>query len=115
MHHESSHDSRRRERVAANLYRRTTKRGEVVYEVQFRDVDGRTRRRRLDARSERAAIKEARATLACRDGGERIVAAGVNIDEFAEREYFPMLKGSSPPAGAPSGVSTATATTTTAT
>jgi integrase len=93
MHEQVSHDSRQRERVAENVYRRTTKRGEVVYEVQFRDVDGRTRRRRLDARSERAAIKEARALLASRDGGERIVAAGITVDDFAEREYFPMLEG----------------------
>jgi integrase len=93
MQDQVSHDSRRRERVAENVYRRTTKRGETVYEVQFRDVDGKTRRRRLDARSERAAIKEARALLATRDGGERIVAASITVDDFAEREYFPMLEG----------------------
>ena len=56
MHDQVSQDSRRRERLAENVYRRTTKRGEVVYDVQFRDVDGRTRRRRLEASSERAAI-----------------------------------------------------------
>lgn len=93
MQHESSHDSRRRERVAENVYRRRTKAGELVFEVSFRDVDGRQRRRRLAARSERAAIKEARATLASRDGGERIVAAGITVDDFAQREYFPMLEG----------------------
>jgi integrase len=93
MQDQVSHDSRRRERVAENVYRRTTMRGEIVYEVQFRDVDGRTRRRRLDARTERAAIKEARAVLASRDGGERIVAANVTVDVFAEQEYFPMLEG----------------------
>jgi integrase len=93
MQDQVSHDSRRRERVAENVYRRMTKRGETVYEVQFRDVDGKTRRRRLDARSERAAIKEARALLASRDGGERIVAASITVDDFAGREYFPMLEG----------------------
>jgi integrase len=93
MQDQVSHDSRRRERVAENVYRRMTKRGKTVYEVQFRDVDGKTRRRRLDARSERAAIKEARALLASRDGGERIVAASITVDDFAGREYFPMLEG----------------------
>jgi integrase len=48
---------------------------------------------RGDARSERAAIREARALLASRDGGERIVAASITVDDFAEREYFPMLEG----------------------
>ena len=93
MQDQVSHDSRRRERVAENVYRRRTKRSELVFEVVFRDVDGRLRRRVLDARSERTAVKEARAILADRDGGERIVAAGITVDDFAEREYFPMLEG----------------------
>ena len=40
MHEASSHDSRSRERIGPNTYRRRTKAGEVVYEVGFRDVDG---------------------------------------------------------------------------
>src|SRR5262245_46468076 len=93
MQNESSHGAVSRERVAPNVYRRTTKGGGVRYEVMFRDVDGRQRRRRLDATSERAAVREARAVLADRDGGERIVAAGITVDDFAERDYFPMLGG----------------------
>src|SRR5262245_59660366 len=93
MQNESSHGAVSRERVAPNVYRRTTKGGGVRYEVMFRDVDGRQRRRRLDATSERAAVREARAVLADRDGGERIVAAGITVDDFAERDYFPMLDG----------------------
>src|SRR5262245_20070862 len=88
-----SHGARSRERIAPNVYRRTTKHGAAVFEVMFRDVDGRQRARRLEAASERAAIREARAILAERDGGERIVAASVTVDDFAEREYFPMLDG----------------------
>jgi integrase len=90
MHDQVSHDASGSPRTSTGA---RTKRGEIVYEVQFRDVDGRTRRRRLDARSERAAIKEARAVLASRDGGERIVAANVTVDAFADQEYFPMLEG----------------------
>jgi hypothetical protein len=82
MQEQVSHDSRHRERVAANVYRRTTKRGEVVYEVAFRDVDGRLRRRRLDARSERSAIKEARGILSSRDGRDRVVPADVTLGAF---------------------------------
>jgi integrase len=93
MQNELSQDSRRRERVAANVYRRRTKAGELVYEAVFRDVDGVQRRKVLDARSERAAIKEARALLAQRDGGERVVAAELTLDELADRDYFPMLRG----------------------
>jgi integrase len=92
MHEQVSHDSRRRERVAENVYRRTTKRGEIVYEVQFRDVDGRTRRRRLTACSERAAIKEARTVLAGRDGGERVVPADVTLRAFWAAEYLPLAE-----------------------
>jgi hypothetical protein len=60
-------DHRRRERIAENLYRRVTRGGDVVYEVTFRDVDGRQRRRKLEARSARAARREARAILVERD------------------------------------------------
>jgi integrase len=86
-----SYDHRARVRVAPNVYRRTTKAGEDVYEAVFRDVDGRQRRRILDATSERAAIVEARALLAQRDGGDRVVAADLTLDEFAQGNYFPML------------------------
>ena len=55
MHEESSHGSRSRERIAENVYRRRTKRGEVVYEALVPRPDGRQRRRRLEATSERAA------------------------------------------------------------
>jgi hypothetical protein len=93
MHDQVSHGARSRERIAPNVYRRTTKSGVVVFEVMFRDVDGRQRARRLSATSERAAIREARATLADRDNGERIVAAGITVDDFAQQDYFPMLEG----------------------
>jgi len=92
MREQVSHDSRRRERVAANVYRRRTKRGEVVYEVQFRDVDGRTRRRRLDGHSERAAIREARAILAGRDGGDRVVPVDVTLRAFWADEFLPLAE-----------------------
>jgi integrase len=91
MHAESSHGARSRERIAPNVYRRRTTSGTDVYEATFRDVDGRQRVRRLDARSERAAIREARAMLAARDNGDRVVAAGLTIDQLAERDFFPML------------------------
>jgi integrase len=87
----SSQESRRRERIAENIYRRVTKAGVTVFEVVFRDVDGYQRTRRLDARSERAAIREARAMLAGRDGGERVVAASLTVDELAQNEWFPLL------------------------
>src|SRR4051794_40264091 len=84
--------SRIRVRIAPNTYKRYTKAGAVVFEVIFRDVDGVQRLRRLDARSERAAIREGRAVLASRDGGERIVAADLTLSELADREYWPMLE-----------------------
>jgi hypothetical protein len=112
MHDQVSHDASGSPRTSTGAW---TKRGEIVYEVQFRDVDGRTRRRRLDARSERAAIKEARAVLASRDGGERIVAANVTVDAFADQEHFPMLEGLVAAGRLPNAAATATATTTTAT
>jgi integrase len=92
MHEESSHGARSRERIAPNVYRRRTAAGVGVFEVMFRDVDGRQRARRLDARTERAALREARSILADRDNGERVVAAELTIDELAERDYFPMLE-----------------------
>src|SRR5262245_52828222 len=93
MQPESFHGATTRERIAPNLYSRRTKTGGEVYEVTFRDVDGRQRTRRLDARTERAAMREARVVLADRDGGTRIVAEGITVDDFAQREYFPMLEG----------------------
>ena len=92
MQNESSHGSGSRERVAENVYRRRTKRGEIVYEAQFRDVDGRQRLRRLEARSERGAVREARALLAQRDTGDRVVAAGVTLRDFVEQDYLPTLE-----------------------
>jgi hypothetical protein len=92
MREESSHGARSRERIAPNVYRRRTKAGADVFEVMFRDVDGRWRARRLDKRSERAALREARSILAGRDNGDRIVAAELTVDELAERDYFPMLE-----------------------
>jgi integrase len=91
MHEESSHGSASRERVAENVYSRRTKRGGVVFETTFRDVDGQQRTRKLAATGERAAIKEARSILAGRDGGGRVVAAGITLGELADRDYFPML------------------------
>jgi integrase len=93
MHDESSHGPQTRERVAPNLYKRRTKSGDVVFEVNFRDVDGKQRLRRLDAQSERAAIREARELLSGRDDGSRIVAANLTITDLAAREYWPMLDG----------------------
>ena len=93
MPDEVFHGAATRERMAPNVYRRRTQGGAVVYETVFRDVDGKQRRRRLAATSERAAIRPARAILASRDGGDRVVAAGLTLDEFAEQEYFPMLDG----------------------
>src|SRR4051794_10941449 len=93
MQNESSHGARSRERIAPNLYRRRTKSGDDVHDVSFRDVDGRQRIRRLDARTERAAIREARTLLSGRDDGGRVVAADLTLAELASREYWPMLDG----------------------
>jgi hypothetical protein len=90
-HNDSPRDPRRRDRIAGNTYRRLTKSGKVVFEVVFRDVDGRQRTRRLQARTERAAIREARGVLAGRDGGQRVVPANVTIDDLANDEWFPLL------------------------
>jgi integrase len=91
MQDEVSHGPTSRARVAPNVYRRQTKSSEVVYEAMFRDVDGRQRARRLDARTEKAAIREARALLAQRDGGDRVVALNATLRAFAESEYLPLI------------------------
>jgi hypothetical protein len=67
MHDRLSHGDASRERIAPNLYRRRTKRGDVVFEAMFRDVDKRSRTKRLKARTEREARREARTLLAQRD------------------------------------------------
>ena len=94
MHDESSHGAGSRERVAQNVYRRRTKRGELVYEV---DVPRRRRpaapARGSTRRNERAAIREARALLAQRDGGDRVVAADLTLRDFVERDYLPTARG----------------------
>jgi len=92
MQPEVSHGSRSRERIGDNLYRRRTKAGKVVYEVIFRDVGGQQRQRRLDARTERAAVREARAVLAQRDGGERVVAADVTLGAFVADDFLPTIE-----------------------
>jgi integrase len=45
----------------------------------------------LHARSERAAIREARAVLAQRDSGDRVVPADVTLRGFVETECLPLL------------------------
>jgi integrase len=92
MRKEVFHGARSRERVAPNLYRRTTKTGDAVFEVMFRDADGRQRARRLDATSERAARREVRAILAGRDGGDRVIAADVTLAGFWRDEYLPLAQ-----------------------
>lgn len=92
MQDASSQDSRRRQRIADNVYRRVTKRGVVTYEVVFRDVDGRVRRRKLQATTETAAKKEARGILARRDGGDRVVAVGGTLGDFLDVEYIPHVE-----------------------
>jgi integrase len=93
MREASSHDPRRRERVADNVYRRVTKDGRTVYEAKFRDADGSWRSRTLKATGERAAIREARTLLGRRDGGERLVGGPLTLAAFAEADYFPTLDG----------------------
>jgi integrase len=87
----SSHGAGTRRLVASNLYARRTKSGAEVFEAFFRDTDGKPRRKTLEARSERAARRELRALLTGRDGGDRVVAAGLTVNELADREYWPML------------------------
>ena len=83
MQSESFHGASTRELVAPNVYKRRRRDGAVVYETLFRDVDGAKRRKKLRARSDRAAIREARALLAGRDDGDRVVAAELTVDEVA--------------------------------
>jgi len=88
MRTESSHGSRRRERVAPNLYRRRTADGDR-FDVAFRDTDGRMRFRVLEARSQREAEREARRLLAQRDSGERVATAPLSFAAFVEAEFLP--------------------------
>jgi integrase len=81
-----------RERIAPNVYRRRRKNGETVFEIVFRDTDGRQRRRRLDARTEREALREARALLTQRDTGDRVVAAQVTVAEFVDDDFLPTIE-----------------------
>lgn len=91
MQGEVSHRSRRRERVAPNLYRRTLSDGRERFDAYFRDSDGHLRTVALSAANQRAAERELRALLRRRDEGERIVAEGLSVSAFVEREYFPLL------------------------
>jgi integrase len=91
MHDRSSHDSRRRERVAPNLYRRRTREGAERFDAVFRDADGRLRTLALAAATQRAAERELRALLRARDDGQRVVGDGLTLSAFAERDYFPLL------------------------
>jgi hypothetical protein len=68
-----SYGASTRTRIAPNLYRWLNQDGSASFAVMFKDVDGRQRQRVLDATSEREAIREGRAILASRDGGERQV------------------------------------------
>lgn len=88
MREESSQDSRRRVRVATNVYRRATRDGDR-FDVAFRDTDGRMRFRVLAARTQRAAEKEARAILAGRDDGDRVIPEAVTVAQFWAAEYLP--------------------------
>src|SRR5689334_21500555 len=91
MREEVSHGTSSRKRIAPNVYRRTWKGVKVVYEVAFRDVDAVQRQRRLAARTDKAAIREARTILSDRDGGERVVAADVTLRGFVAAEYTPLI------------------------
>lgn len=86
-----SHGDASRERIAPNVYRRRTKRGDVVFEAMFRDVDGRSKTKRLKARTERDAKREARALLAKRDGGDRVVAKKITLRAFVESEWLKLI------------------------
>lgn len=88
MQSSSSHDSRRRERVAPNLYRRRTSAGDR-FDAAFRDTDGKLRFRVLEAHTQRDAEREARRLLAQRDRGERVTPDAVTFGEFVAREYAP--------------------------
>ena len=91
MRDESLQASRRRERVAPNLYSRWTKDGRERFEAYFRDADHRLRTVTLKATTQRAAERELRALLHKRDQGERVVGDGLTLAAFAERDYFPLL------------------------
>jgi integrase len=86
-----SYDSRRRERVGPNLYKRVTRDGRERFDAAFRDADGRMRFAALKATSQRAAEREVRAMLAKRDSGERVVGSSVTLRAFAETEYLPLI------------------------
>jgi integrase len=91
MRDESLQASRRRVRVAPNLYRRFTKDGRERFDAYFRDVDGRLRTVALKAETQRVAERELRALLRSRDLGERVVGDGLTLVGFTERDYFPLL------------------------
>jgi integrase len=91
MRDESLQASRRRERVAPNLYRRFTKDGRERFDAYFRDGDGRLRTVALKATTQRAAERELRTLLSRRDSGERVVGDGLTLAAFADRDYFPLL------------------------
>ena len=59
MQDESLQASRRRERVAPNLYRRRTKDGVERFDAIFRDADHQHRTVALKAKTQRAAEREA--------------------------------------------------------
>jgi integrase len=92
MHEESSQVRRGapRERVGPNLYRRLTSAGER-FDVAFRDTDGRLRFKVLEARTLRAAEREARRVLARRDTGDRVTPANITLRAFVADEYEPHI------------------------
>lgn len=85
------HGARSRERIAPNLYRRTTKSGRSSLRrcSVIRTVASERGVSTLAPR--RAAIREARALLAQCDGGDRVVPADVTVRAFAVAEYLPLL------------------------
>jgi integrase len=91
MPEELFHGATSRKRIAPNVYRRQTKSGAIVFEAVFRDVDGRQRFRKLEARSEKAAVREARSLLAQRDGGDRVVSIDATLRVFVEAEFLPLI------------------------
>jgi hypothetical protein len=88
MQTESSHDSRRREHVAPNLYRRRTGSGDR-FDAAFRDTDGRLRFKVLNARTLSAAKREARALLKQRDDGDRVTPDAITFHDFVKTEFEP--------------------------
>jgi hypothetical protein len=91
MRDESLQASRRRERVAPNLYRRWTKDGRECFDAVFRDADHHHRTVALRAKTQPAAERELRALLSRRDDGERVAGTDQTLAAFAERDYFPLL------------------------